>query len=317
MIPLIRLIRTAPATVLCMALIAFAFNPEIYASQNQNSESSGIQLLTVVAGGIPSAFIGQSVSANADINGDGTNDLIVGSNGNGGKRQGTVHIFYRNKFERLSELSTAETVITGEERMDQFGWAVTTEGDLNGDGNNDLAVSAIKRSGIGKVYVFLGGKSLPEKVSAQNADYIISSTDSSETFGFVLCADGDLNGDGIHDLAVSAPSNSEGAEEAGKVYVFNGGGWGRRMTTADAACEIPGESYHSSFGSSISFGGDVTGNGIDDLAVGAFFSSMDSSNAGRGISFQRAQRMAAEDVRRSGGCGHKRISQGILARHGC
>lgn len=241
------------------------------------------QLYTVLVGKQPYGFLGQSLAADADLNSDGQQDMVIGANGAGPSRQGVVYIFSRNSYTDVTDPATAEVQIVGEKPGDQFGWALTTRGDFNGDGQKDLVVAALKTDHRGQVYIFEGGK-IPAKgqVKASSANHVIISKDSTETFGFVVSADGDINGDGISDLVISAPSNSALGKEAGKVYIFQGGGWGDTLWTDDAACVITGEKEYDHLGSSITCGGNIIGDKINDLVIGAFFSSQDSMNGGRG-----------------------------------
>ncbi len=291
--------KTGMAGIVLLAVLSIACTESVTTGGGRSAygqDNVVIELNTVIVGNTENSFLGQSLSLNADLNGDGKNDLVVAANGGGAHSEGIVYIFYNRSFDKLTDPAGADVMITGDEPGDLFGWALTTEGDVNGDGEKDLIVSALKNDRRGKIYVFLGGRARQARnIRAGEADYIISSPDSVETFGFVVCADGDLNDDGISDLIVSAPSNPEAGEDAGKIYIFNGGGWGDGMTTADAACAITGESAHSSFGSAVSFGGDFSGNGIDDLAVGAFFASQDSGNAGRIYLFKGRQLWPRED----------------------
>lgn len=245
------------------------------------------QLYTVFVGKQPFGFLGQSLAADADLNGDRKQDLVIGANGAGPNREGVVYIFYRNSYADVTNPSSADLQIIGEKPGDQFGWAVTTRGDFNGDGQKDLAISALKNNHCGQIYIYEGGK-LPAKgqISARTASHVIISKDSTETFGFAISADGDINGDGISDMVISAPSNSTSGKEAGKVYIFQGGGWGDTLWTDDAVSGITGEKEYDHIGSAITFGGDIIGDKINDLVVGAFFCSQDSMNGGRGYVFE-------------------------------
>ncbi len=104
-----------------------------------------------------SEIFGFSIASAGDVNKDGYGDVIISadnhssSKGSGGK----VYVYYGSP----SGLPTDRSWTKGSENnnFDQFGWSVSTAGDVNGDGYSDIVVSAVNyESAKGKVYVFYG-----------------------------------------------------------------------------------------------------------------------------------------------------------------
>ena len=108
---------------------------------------------------------------------------------------------------RIDPLVTApDWAALGENTGDEFGHAVSTAGDVNGDGYNDLAVGAWGNdegglSNRGKVYVYHGSPAGPGDTPA----WFRSGDAAGDQFGYSVSTAGDVNGDGYDDLVVGAP----------------------------------------------------------------------------------------------------------------
>jgi len=142
-----------------------------------------------------------------------------------------------------------------------FGYNVLMS-DLNGDGHADATVVTAldKNSNNPIVFVYFG----PTYSSSAVINYPESDF-SFQLFGRVLAA-GDLNNDGINDLIVSNIRSIVNTLTAGKVFVFLGG---RPFdTTSDFTLNDPLPEDSEQFGASM-VTGDINGDGIDDLVVGA------------------------------------------------
>ncbi|CAN7250637.1 hypothetical protein [Aminobacter aminovorans] len=251
----------------------------------------------IIQGDTAGDIVGYSVSSAGDINGDGFDDLIVGApNGdNGGTEAGEAYVVFGGAFPVNIDLTTLTAaqgiIIQGDVAGDQAGWSVSSAGDVNGDGFDDLIVGA--RAGdnggaeAGEAYVVFGGAS-PVNIDLTTLTamqgIIIQGDVAGDQAGFSVSSAGDINGDGFDDLILGAPNGDNGGFSAGEAYVVFGGTSPVNidLTTLTAAqgIIIQGDASDDQAGRSVSSAGDVNGDGFDDLIVGAPNGDNGGSNAG-------------------------------------
>ncbi|MDO9021585.1 MAG: FG-GAP-like repeat-containing protein, partial [Myxococcales bacterium] len=219
----------------------------------------------VIQGSVYFGFFGYSVASAGDVNGDGYADVVVGSDG-----ARTASVFHGSAS---GTLSTAAIVLTAGFLDDGYGRSVAGAGDVNGDGYSDIVVGAheARPDGgfpVGTASVFHGG---PSGITATAARVLAGSAPYAR-FGTSVAGAGDVNGDGYADLIVG-PTN---------VGVFHGGASGIAATASSTLVGAPGDPQgQSSFGTAVSFAGDVNGDGYADVIVGAPNASPSGrSNAG-------------------------------------
>jgi hypothetical protein len=246
---------------------------------------------------------GQSVSSAGDVNGDGIDDLIVGAIGgdDGGSNAGEAYVIYgvagttRGTVDLTGLAASDGFIIQGDEAIDQAGYSVSSAGDVNGDGFDDLIVGAPNGddggSSAGEAYVIYGmagtSRTTVDLTGLAASDgFVIQGDVAGDQAGRSVSSAGDVNGDGIDDLIVGAPVGDDGGTAAGEAYVIFGRAGATRGTLDLSTLSpldgfiIQGDAADDRAGFSVSSAGDVNGDGIDDLVVGAHFGDDGGSNAG-------------------------------------
>jgi hypothetical protein len=140
------------------------------------------------------------------------------------------------------------------EPLDGFGWHVERAGDHDGDGVEDLWVGAPSNPDRGRVYLVAGNDGRVLRT--------IASTRRSDQFGWYVVPTGDLDGDGVADVAIGAPTASVDGRTLGTVTLAS-------AATGDVIRELVGELPDHQFGEMLASLDDLDGDGLTDLAIGA------------------------------------------------
>lgn len=174
--------------------------------------------------GSGSAFnVGYAVDCGGDSDGDGLDDILLGAPDWSGAWEGGRGdaILFQSPVEGVRTVDEATARITGAAEGDYLGISVTLDGDLDGDGRDDVVVGSFADVGRGGAYAFYG--SLSGLIEPSSADSIWVG-EADDDFAAMVESCPDLDGDGIDDLVVGAPGESSGGTWSGAAYVVFGGG---------------------------------------------------------------------------------------------
>jgi hypothetical protein len=189
---------------------------------------------------------GAATSDIGDVNGDGIPDLAIGAPGENSS-PGRVYVHSGANGDPLYS-------ITGALGTDLLGTAVAGVGDLNADGIPDFVATSPNSIWPGHATAFSGadGAILFE----------VTGSGSSAGFGNAVIGIGDVSGDGVPDFLVAASSSYVSGPGSGEAFAFSG-------TDGALLYTVPGGAPEEFFGHALCRLGDVSGDGIEDFAVGA------------------------------------------------
>ena len=190
-----------------------------------------------------------------------------------------------------SSLGSAAASFYGEHGGDgdYFSRMVANVGDVNGDGIDDFAMSAVWNDDggnhAGKVYLFFGrasGWSMDVNASNANASFIAENAGDAGDNGHALCG-ADINADGYHDIIIGMPMNDDAGTNRGQVYIIFGksSGWQKNLDLSQANASFRGEQNDDWLGRYAGCGGDVNGDGIDDITVSASVNDENGVDSGQ------------------------------------
>ncbi|MBK7949746.1 MAG: FG-GAP repeat protein [Deltaproteobacteria bacterium] len=223
------------------------------------------------------AYLGRSVSTAGDANGDGFDDVIVGGLLVRRRRaeEGAAFVFLGVPSGIAhGNPATAHARLTSNQAGAILGESVSTAGDVNGDGFDDVIVGARGyddgESGEGAAFVFLGGPSGIAHGNPATAHARLTSNQAGAALGISVSTAGDVNGDGFGDVIVGAFTYDDGESLEGAAFVFLGGPGGiAHGNPATAHARLTSNQANALLGGSVSAAGDVNGDGFDDVIVGA------------------------------------------------
>ena len=234
--------------------------------------------------------VGRSVAGVGDVDGDGVPEVLVGApfHDEGGAESwgGQAYVFRGADLAAGGEFTTSDAWVTivGDHESAGAGLAVAAAGDLDGDGLADLALGApfhdaddenlSVKDGRGAVYVFRGATvAAGGSFNTSDADFVRLGPDDGYLTGFEVAGAGDTNGDGRDELLVGSPGAGGWGETGAGVS------WLLRFPELSPTEEVPlvptsgveleGEAFMDASGARVAAAGDVDGDGLDDILIGA------------------------------------------------
>jgi len=211
------------------------------------------------------SYLGKSTSTAGDVNGDGYDDVIVGAYtyDNGQENEGKVFVFYGSA---IGISAVPDWTVESDQANAQFGWLVSTAGDVNNDGYDDVIVGAYTydngESDEGKVFAYYGSVNGLSTVP----DWTYESNQANALLGNSISTAGDVNGDGYDDVIVGAVHYSNGESIEGSAFVFYGSENG---VSSSPDWQVESNQANSQFANYLSTAGDVNGDGYGDVIIGA------------------------------------------------
>lgn len=246
-----------------------------------------------IDGDLERAGLGWAVSSAGDFNGDGIDDLLISQpflSTNGSPTSDRAFVIFGKTFGwassiNISSLAPGEGIkFSTNTGSSKVGSSVAGGGDINGDGISDIIIGAsqydIGSDNIsGSAYVVFGSTSVTnmnlDTLNGSNG-FRVNGVAHLSGFGEAASFIGDINRDGIGDFGISAPNvGAAGFNGSGFVYIFFGKStpWASSFSVSSLdgsnGFRLEGAVANDRLGRDIAAAGDVNGDGIDDLIVGA------------------------------------------------
>jgi hypothetical protein len=254
------------------------------------------------------AHFGWGMGPAGDVNGDGYDDVIVGAYRYDYNSIANAYVWYGGPMPgglgptgtpaNADWIASApDPTASGNPAGSGFGVYVGTVGDVNGDGYDDIYVGAPRYSNPetheGAIFVWYGSSAgLGDPGTLANADWHAESNQAEAIMGgpypdsqwpSTQGRAGDVNGDGYDDLIVGAPKYDHPETEEGAAFLWYGSetGLGANGTPDNADWSVESNQASAWLGWSVGTAGDFSGNGIDDLVIGAnYYDAPGQGNSG-------------------------------------
>jgi hypothetical protein len=240
---------------------------------------NGFMVPGIASGG----WLGVSVSTAGDINGDNITDLVLGARA-ANAQNGTAYVIFGSRGGFVSSFNLNNLngnngfMVPGIASGGQLGWSVSTAGDINGDNITDLVLGAWSANSFnGTAYVIFGSRGgfiSPLNLANLNGSngFTVPAIASGDQLGTSVSTAGDINGDNIPDLVLGADGANSGDGTACVIFGSRGefvSPFNLTNLNGNNGFMVPGIVSGGVLGYSVSTAGDINGDNITDLVLGA------------------------------------------------
>ena len=214
-----------------------------------------------VFGSFDAGQLGAALATVPDQDGDGVEDLLIGNPG-----VGAAWLVAGPVTGATSLPAGAIARLWGRSLEDRTGSALARAGDTDGDGDAELLVGAwLAGDGRGVAYLVEGP--IREDRDLVTAPWQVEGESPGDYLGYALAGAGDTDGDGFDELIIGARGWSDRAQDAGAAWLIHGGAAGPEGLATAAL--VLGTRERDFAGSAVAGPGDLSGDGLDDVVVGA------------------------------------------------
>lgn len=220
----------------------------------------------VLNGAENSSQFGFRVSGAGDVNNDGFDDVVVGDF-DYNNDCGEAYIYFGgNEMDAICDVVLSPNAIAPVS-ISGFGASVASAGDINNDGFDDVIIgSPWDNTSTGAAYIFYGGDGMDTNATKIEGRMIEQAY--SGNFGISVSGVQDVNNDGFSDVLIGTDFNPTFSR--GRAYLYFGSA---EMDTVPDVIMTADETDAYNFGFSVSDGGDINGDGFDDIIIGAIGTS--------------------------------------------
>ena len=213
-------------------------------------------------------WAGQAIAGNGDADGDGLFDVLVGAPGNdqGNEGAGQVYLLSGQQLQAEQPRSIDDHVVfTALGEGNCAGTSVSFIMDINGDSQDEILIGEPCNK---RVYLFYGGT---QSATLDQANYIFEGEAAGDYTGWSIASAGDMNGDGKGDFVVGADGADNVAFSCGNAFLVLSSGLSSEglHPIVQVATEFWGSTEAEKLGSAVGGGGDIDGDGLHDILIGA------------------------------------------------
>jgi hypothetical protein len=225
--------------------------------------------------------LGNFVSGAGDVNQDGYDDIIIGSNG---YPSGRAYIIYGGPSSGFKNITLASLEpsqgfsITGLQTSDQFGLSGSGAGDINHDGYDDMIIGAYGYPNFNSLVLFGAPASNLSKILFSDLNvsqgFTVAGINAGDFTGCSVSSAGDINNDGYDDIMIGAYGYKSDNYNGRAYILFGGQKFNNSVELADISPSqgfwITGINHNDKTGWSVSRAGDVNNDGYGDMIIGAY-----------------------------------------------